>query len=135
MLIDQEDKKRVNLRKWSIDSKGYYQTSFWDGKRTYHVPLHHYLIGRPLPPLEIDHLNRKPLDNRKVNLRIVTKSQNIRNRKQCRNNTSGHTGVNRFLIDGKYVFWQALGYHGEHLGCFKAIEEAIEARRKHESKV
>lgn len=134
MLIDKNDIYRVSLRKWH-DSKGYYHTSIWDGHKTYHVSLHHYLIGRPLPPFEIDHINRNTRDNRKKNLRIVTKSQNIRNRKKCSNNTSGYTGVNRFIADGKYVFWRALGYRGEHLGCFKTRRKAVKARRAYENKV
>ncbi len=134
MLIDKSDAHRVGLRKWHVGSDGYYYTSAWDGERTYHVSLHHYLVGRPLPPKEIDHKNRNPKDNRKNNLHIVTKSQNIRNRRKCSRNTSGYTGVNRFEINGKYIFWRALGYSGEHLGCFKTRGAALKVRRDYETR-
>lgn len=42
---------------------------------------------------EVDHINRNSLDNRKENLRIVTRSQNLLNKSMMSNNTSGHRGV------------------------------------------
>lgn len=43
--------------------------------------------------LEIDHINRNTLDNRIENLRLITKSRNMQNRKKCTRNTSGVKGV------------------------------------------
>lgn len=44
--------------------------------------------------LEIDHKNRVRTDNNLLNLRLVTKHQNMQNCKMQCNNTTGKTGVN-----------------------------------------
>lgn len=47
-------------------------------KRT--ILLHHLVIGFPISPFVVDHLNGNGLDNRRENLRVTSKSQNQRNR-------------------------------------------------------
>jgi len=42
--------------------------------------LHHRIMGRPPGILVLDHINRNKLDNRKSNLRFITKGENNRNR-------------------------------------------------------
>ena len=54
--------------------------------------LHRILMNDP-NGLLIDHINRKPYDNRLENLRIVTTRQNLRNCSISKNNTTGTTGV------------------------------------------
>lgn len=44
-------------------------------------------------PKELDHINRDRADNRLLNLRIVTRSENCSNRGLSRNNTTGFKGV------------------------------------------
>lgn len=42
--------------------------------------LHHNIIGKPPGKLVVDHINRNKLDNRKENLRFVTRRENNINR-------------------------------------------------------
>jgi hypothetical protein len=58
------------------------------------IRLHQVLM---LPPLgmEVDHINRDTLDNRRANLRLVTKTQNMRNRGLNRTSSTGFKGVCR----------------------------------------
>ena len=79
--------------------------------------------------LFIDHIDGNATNNSIVNLRLVTHSENHRNRKIQTNNKSGAQGV-RFNL-GK---WRArIKIHGKekHLGSFNTKEEAIEARKQY----
>jgi hypothetical protein len=61
----------------------------------------------------IDHINRESLDNRRCNLRFCSMSENKKNSKIYKNNTSGITGVSWHKRLQK---WQAsLGYRGSML--------------------
>lgn len=78
---------------------------------------------------DIDHINGVITDNRIVNLRDVTKSQNMRNQKRHSSNTSGHTGVT-WNADRKK--WQAqinVNHKGNYLGLFDDLADAIVARK------
>jgi hypothetical protein len=51
-----------------------------------------YMHGHP-PPVEVDHVNGNPRDNRIQNLRLASKSQNAQNQGRSAKNSSGHKGV------------------------------------------
>jgi hypothetical protein len=62
-----------------------------------------YMTGK-FPPDEVDHINHEPSDNRFVNLRQVTRLENLRNQSLSKNNKSGFTGVSWY---GRYSKWVA----------------------------
>lgn len=80
---------------------------------------------------EIDHINHVITDNRAVNLRKVTRTQNNRNASRRKDNTSGVTGVYwnkpggkwraQIFVDGKYV---TLGLYGSLLDAVCARKSA-----------
>jgi hypothetical protein len=79
------------------------------------------------PRDEIDHINLDRADNRWVNLRKATPSQNRGNRRLQPNNASGFKGVR---WDKRYCKWEArIQKDGVHhfLGCFEQPEAAHEA--------
>lgn len=83
---------------------------------------------------DLDHINGDRLDNRWVNLRLVTRSQNQMNRGLQISNKSGHRGVSFRKDTGK---WHARVYKDGKailLGNFDAIEDAIAARNAGEAK-
>lgn len=115
--LDQNDLYRVSLRKWSSQGK-YIRTGFYDGEKSRNVYLHHYLIGFPLNGLEVDHINRNPLDNRKENLRFVTRQENMKNRAPgagCYWDKDRGNWVSQLMINGKNTY----------LGSFKTKIEAM----------
>jgi hypothetical protein len=70
-FIDFEDLKRVREHHWNLSSVKYPRARI-DGKQIY---LHNLLL--PLEKgLEVDHINKDRLDNRKINLRMTTKAGN-----------------------------------------------------------
>lgn len=117
-IIDNEDAERVMAHSWCFDASNGYPVSRINGTR---VRLHRFIM-EGCTSKYIDHINRNKLDNRKINLRPCTASQNVRNRGLNKNNTSGYKGVIRFK-DG----WRAqisLRYKFYDLGIYATAEEA-----------
>ena len=82
------------------------------------------------PTLSIDHINEDPSDNRWCNLRLATKSENMRNMTITKANSSGTKGVGFHVRANK---WRAyIGVNGKtlHLGLFETKEEAIAMRKE-----
>lgn len=78
------------------------------------------------PSEQIDHENRNRADNRILNLRDVSNSENQKNVKLQKNNTSGIVGVSR-----KRKKWAAtitVSRKQIHLGYFYNISDAVKAR-------
>jgi len=82
-----------------------------------------------MPENHIDHIDGNGLNNVWSNLREVTRSENLRNRKRNINNKSGQTGVSFHARSQK---WRASinieqGIK-KHLGYFDTFEEAKKVR-------
>ena len=75
--VSPEDYDRVIQKSWHI-ANGYARGCL---TRTHKIMMHTFILGKPPKGMEIDHINRDKLDNRRENLRFVTKSQNSHNRK------------------------------------------------------
>lgn len=82
-----------------------------------------YMTGE-WPRCTIDHINLEPADNRWVNLREATYSQNNNNRGLTMRNKSGFKGVSRNLMNSDK--WIA-HIKNRYLGSFNTAEEAHEA--------
>lgn len=92
------------------------------------IAMHRQILGVVLKPdIEIDHKNGDTLDNRKENLRIVTRSQNSMNRTKQDNTVSVYKGVS---LDARRGKWKAkLNKDGREywLGYFATQEDAARA--------
>lgn len=74
-LIDLEDLEKVSGHRWSLH-RGYVRTTF-NGKTLF---LHHIICPNvDTSKYQTDHISRNPLDNRKINLRVVTQEVNNMN--------------------------------------------------------
>lgn len=86
------------------------------------------MVNGPIPDgLEIDHISGQRDDNRIDNLRLVTDSGNMRNKKRHRNNTSGYTGVSWHKKSGKYTARIWGSDSRKNLGLFQTAEQAHQA--------
>jgi hypothetical protein len=84
------------------------------------------------PSGQIDHIDGNGLNNVWQNLRAVTQSENGRNQRLPRTNTSGHVGVYWDKKGRKWASNIMVNEKTRHLGRFTSIEEAIAARKEAE---
>lgn len=111
----------------SIDSEGYRRIMI-DSKSYKAHRLAWLYVNGDWPELQIDHIDHNRANNEWANLRDTTSLGNARNQKIYKTNKSGCTGV---LWHKKDKNWQAsIRIKGKlkHLGSFKDINKAIEAR-------
>lgn len=115
-IVDDEDYERLNSKKWCISecATSMYAIGKRNGKKVY---MHREILGHIPPKMDVDHINGDSLDNRKFNLRIVTRSENARNKRGNKQSTSQYKGVSFVSKVGK---WQAT----LHLGLFDTEQEA-----------
>lgn len=124
ILIDAVDFENVKQRCWCVETKGYARS----GKER----LHRFIMHPP-KGLQVDHINRNKLDNRRCNLRIVTNQQNHFNRPVNKNNTSGVTGVSYNKAAKKWACQISLNGRCKFSGLFDTKEEAIAKRKSLEA--
>lgn len=128
-LVDDEDYETLSAVKWCAAKIGwtfYAKRSIRrsDGVRT--VVCMHRVI---LPDVEeIDHINGNGLDNRRGNLRPVTRSQNRRNSRKRTDNTSGHIGVYWHKQKRRWEAQVKLDGRRRSAGYYDTPEEAARAR-------
>jgi AP2 domain./HNH endonuclease. len=116
-IVDDGDFERVNSRNWSLSTFGYVVA----GRPQ--IKLHRFIMNPP-EGMQIDHINGDKLDNRRENLRICTRDENLRNKGLVKKNTSGYKGLCWFPSMKK---WQVrIRCNGEklYLGYFADKKEA-----------
>lgn len=109
----------------TFNGQGYISTSFKEtGTLLAHRIIWCWMTGSD-PVIFIDHINGDKTDNRWVNLRLATKSQNAVNRKVRIDNRVGFKGVEKH---GK-KFRAYTGFRGVRCyhGAFSTAEEAHQA--------
>lgn len=90
------------------------------------------IIHGAWPTDEIDHKNGVKDDNRPVNLRVVSHSENHKNQKRPSNNTTGVAGVCK--RGKRYQAQIVVNNVRIHIGFFDTVKEATRARRAAERK-
>lgn len=126
-LVDDEDFDWLNKYGWYRTPCGYATRRVWAGtNRQVGLLMHREILGVE-PGEEVDHINADRLDNRKENLRVVTRSQNMMNRRKIKAKTSVFKGV---CWKKSHKSWQvAIRVNKKliHLGYFKDEVEAARA--------
>jgi hypothetical protein len=135
VLLDPEDRELESAYHWFLNDKGYVarkeQVPEKYGRKTIllHREIMSRVIGRPLQSSRIvdfvDHRNHDPLDNRRVNLRVVDNIINGQNRKAAtrHNESSGVRGV--YGLGHKWRANITIDGHLFHLGYYRDIQDAI----------
>lgn len=129
--FDLEDYDLIKDYCWHKDNDGYICTTVHKQK----IYLHRLILNLDEhDDIFVDHRFHNTHDNRKINLRECTNTQNIRNSKIQKNNTSGVTGV---YWDNKYQGWHAficVNKKKISLGVCSDFDYAVKLRKDAEDK-
>lgn len=117
-LVDDEDYARFGDKPWCLHN-GY----AFNSRRGY---LHRLILDAPRG-LQVDHINRDRLDNRRSNLRLVTQAQNAQNVGARRGSTSPHRGVSFNSRTGRWVAQVKVGGRAYYCKHFDSELEAAAA--------
>ena len=127
-LVDDDMYEYLMQWKWFANYDGWNWYAARNGPRPFQkkISMHRIIISSP-DDMQVDHINRNGLDNRRENLRLCTNAQNSRNRGMQKHNTTGFNGVSwrkarrkyqaRIIVNGKIFY----------LGHFTTAEEAAKA--------
>lgn len=129
-LVDDEDYDRLMAmgswmyhRGYAIKSKRIKKNGKWTSDA---VRMHRLIIEIP-EGFEVDHINLNKSDNRRSNLRICTRTENIINRLVQKNNSSGFKGVTWHRRIKKFQARIGVGKKRMHLGYFDCPIDAAKA--------
>lgn len=130
-LIDTEDINLVKEYTWRLNRNGYAVSEYREStNKSKRIQMHRLINKTPYNYLT-DHINHNKLDNRKINLRTCTKSQNAMNISKNKGKTSLKRGVSYQSRDRLWI--ANICVNGKRLiKHFKTEEEAIEQRNEWE---
>jgi hypothetical protein len=136
--VDPEEYEQLARHKWCAVKYGqgfYAARTVTIGKKKRHVHMHREIIKAEDGKI-CDHINHKGLDNRKANLRQVSRVENIWNTRKRKGSSSKYKGVSWFKRQNK---WQAriqangrkifLGSYKNEIDAAKTYDRA--ARKYH----
>ena len=143
VLLDDEDYERI-IKEGIVLHLKYDKTINWfyiqfhikdktkkDGRTT--IGLHRWIMNSP-KGMQVDHINRNTLDNRKCNLKICTQLENANNKGFYKNNKSGHKGVYFIQSQNYWIAELKLNKICYRSKQYKTKEEAIIGRKILEEK-
>ena len=109
------------------DGHGYHHGAIFDTSYKAHRVIFAMVYG-VWPVGDIDHINHDRADNRIVNLRAVSRKENLKNASMRSDNTSGVVGVSWSKSRKKWVAYVSVDGKVKMLGRFMDICDAINAR-------
>lgn len=125
-LVDDKNYAELSKFNWYFD--GRYAARHVNKKKFY---LHKIILDSG--NFVVDHINGNKLDNRIINLRVVSHSINGLNRlKTNKNNSSGFRGVSWNKGRGRWDAYVKINFKKIFLGRFANKEDAITRRKEFE---
>jgi hypothetical protein len=136
VIVDDDDFDLVSKYKWHLqrgethNTYYVYMNNIYNKHPDFHqkcIPIHRLILGVNDRRLDVDHIDQNGLNNQRSNIRISTRTQNQRNRRLQKNNTSGYKGVS-WRSDRRR--WKAnIKFEGKllHLGLFTCPQAAARA--------
>jgi hypothetical protein len=127
-MVDAEDFAWLSTFKWSLtrSKRSPYARRHQPGTDNGTIWMHRQIMGLPddHDGRDTDHISGDGLDNRKANLRVVTRSQNLQNTNGWRNSSSQYRGVSWDKRDRRWTAYGWLDGKKKHIGSFKDEHDA-----------
>lgn len=126
-IVDAEDYEKLSRYKWYAQRHGerwYAVRNEYLGGGEYRQIYMHREILNPPAGMEIDHINHDSLDNRRVNIRICTNSQNMMNGNSHKGSSSKFKGVFWHKLRRKWQAQIRKNYKAIYLGYYDSEVEA-----------
>lgn len=124
-IVYARDYPKVSRYKWFLCQDGVNQYA----KTSHSVRMHHLILKRAAGK-ETDHINGNGLDNRRCNLRLVTRSQNSANKMKS-GGTSSFKGVTRIKHAYRWLVQITCNYKNFYLGIVP-LEMEVEAAKMYD---
>ena len=128
--IDKDNYEKIKQYVWRTSKKkNKYYVVTGSSKKNNMIYLHQLIFGKTKDGLEIDHIDGNSLNNRKNNLREVTRQENIDNIKATR--IDNQIGIRGIVYNKKSHKYQVdFSYHNNrfYFKQWNKIEEAIYCR-------
>lgn len=127
-LVDSADYDWLTQYKWCLDHNGYVcrMVNEGDYRHRRKVLLHRFILDAP-SHLQVDHINHCLLDNRRCNIRLVTREQNRANSRPNRNGTSRYKGVYWHKPTGRWYATINVSGGKQHIGSYASEADAAAA--------
>lgn len=122
--VDPEDYEYLSHFCFKRNRGGYPYTEVENRKNFY---PHRHVMNCPDDKV-VDHVYHDKYDCRKKNLRVVYNTENIKNQKLLRKNSTGYRGVSK-RPNGKYEAYASLNGKKIGLGLFNNLEDAIQTAK------
>lgn len=128
-IVDDEDYEWLKGFKWHVHNDPrncYARTSERVNGKVVNTLMHRLILDAKRGD-DVDHENHNGLDNRRMKIRIATKSQNNRNRIPNRSGSSKYKGVCFHKKAGKWMAGITINYHNIYLGIYHDETKAAKA--------
>jgi len=123
-IVDAADYEWLNQYKWHV--KKHKHTSYARTQKNGKSIRMHRLITSAPPHLFVDHRDLNGLNNRRSNLRLCTRAENIHNQGPRKGGTSKYKGVYLKKLVRKFVAQISINGKKPTIGCFdNEIEAAV----------
>jgi hypothetical protein len=124
--IDAADYAAISSYKWYFSAYGYAVRNGFVGEKRTIIYMHRLIVGAP-SGIDIDHIDGNKINNRRCNLRLASRRENLFNKRPLNGCTSSFKGVNWIEPNKK---WRArIRVNGREiaLGCYNSALDAARA--------
>lgn len=129
-IVDEADAERVLAYRWHptfTPHTTYADCTVTLGNGKYQTVRMHRLITNAPPGTQVDHVNHDGLDNRRENLSVGTRAENLQNHRGAyRTSKTGFIGVHP--LRGHFQATVQVNKTVHYVGFFDTAEEAARAR-------